>query len=114
MVFSTLPGASAGFSRSLPSGVRTNTTAIGETLALVGPILARSMISSSRASGTGASSHPFWGAGLAEQLVERGVVEARAGDGEGLGVVDGVHGEPLRFSAAALSEAYLGAAAAFD
>ena len=42
MVFSTLPGASAGLSRSFASGDLTNTMRIGHVLAEVGPSLARS------------------------------------------------------------------------
>ena len=60
MVLSTLPGASAGRSRSFASAERMNTIRIGETLALVGPILARSTASRSKASGTGRSSQPLW------------------------------------------------------
>ena len=57
MVFSTFNGASIGFSRSLPSGVRTKTLRRGETLALVGPILARSSAWRSSSSATGRGCH---------------------------------------------------------
>src|SRR5712671_4690437 len=60
IVFSTLPAASAGRSRSLAPGERTNTMRIGETLALVGPIFARSTASRSKAAGTGRSCQPLW------------------------------------------------------
>jgi hypothetical protein len=42
IVFSTLPGASAGRRRSFDAGVRTKTNRAGEALALVGPHFARS------------------------------------------------------------------------
>src|SRR5215472_9316535 len=56
MVLSTLPGARAGRSRSLASGVTTNTNRPGKQLALVGPSRARSQISRSIVSGTGLGS----------------------------------------------------------
>src|SRR5690349_18175689 len=60
MVLSTLPGLSAGRSRSLASGDFTKSTRIGLQLALVGPNAAISYAWRSSASGTGRASQARW------------------------------------------------------
>ena len=56
-VFSTLPGATAGSSRALASGVVMKTNRAGEEFALVGPNAARLYASFSNSIGTGSGRH---------------------------------------------------------
>ena len=60
IVLSTLPGASAGRSRSLACWLRTNTMRAGEQLALVGAIFMRSYSARNCSSETGRGSQPLW------------------------------------------------------